>query len=154
MREGIGNTYTLQVLYDDFMLLTTNTWEIYPALAYRRTNDGIIVNNCTNDYRANQILRSAGEPVEHPARIIEDKGRGSEIHSLEDQGKLIQNWAWAFGRWRHLPIEGRSDLRILAGINPPAIGRRRWLDFILLPCTQGDVDGRTAEEFTSCSLCV
>jgi hypothetical protein len=95
MREGIGNTYTLQVVYDDFMSLTTNTWEIYPALAYRRTNDGIIVHNCTNDYRANQILRSEADPVEHPVRIIEDRGRGSEIHSLEDQGKLIQYWAWA-----------------------------------------------------------
>jgi hypothetical protein len=52
MREGIGNAYTIQILYDDFMALTQNTWEIYPAVAYRRLSDGTIVHNCARDYRA------------------------------------------------------------------------------------------------------
>jgi hypothetical protein len=95
MREGIGNAYTIQILYDDFMALAQNIWEIYPAVAYRRLSDGTIVHNCTRDYRAGQLLRAEGVPVVHPPRIIEDKGRGSEIHSREDQGKLLQYWAWA-----------------------------------------------------------
>jgi hypothetical protein len=95
MREGIGNTYTIQILYYDFMALTQNTWEIYPAVACRRLSDGTIVHNCTRDYRAGQIIRSEGLPAIQPPRIIEDKGRGSEIHSREDQGKLMQYWAWS-----------------------------------------------------------
>jgi hypothetical protein len=49
MQEGVPNAYTLQMLYDDFMFLTNNTWEIYPANAYRRTIDGTIVHNCIRD---------------------------------------------------------------------------------------------------------
>jgi hypothetical protein len=95
MREGIGNTYTIQVLYEDSEFISTGSWDIYPALAYRRTNDGIIIHNCCNDFRAAQILRSEGSPVIHPVRILEDNGLGSEIHNLDDQGKLLQYWAWA-----------------------------------------------------------
>jgi hypothetical protein len=95
MHEGIPNAYTLQMLYDDFMFLTRGTWEIYPAHAYRRTIDGTIVHNCTRDYRTGQLLGSEGAPVKQPVRIIEDRGRGSEIHNSADQGKLLQYWAWA-----------------------------------------------------------
>jgi hypothetical protein len=93
MQEGVPNAYTLQMLYDVFMFLTSNTWEIYPANAYRRTIDGTIVHNCTRDYRTGELLRSEGVTAEPPARIIEDRGRGSEIHSPADQGKLLQYWA-------------------------------------------------------------
>jgi hypothetical protein len=95
MREGISNTYTIQILYDDFMAFTENTWEIYPAAAYRRTVDGTIAHNCIRDFRTGQILRSEAIPASQPTRIIEDRGRGSEIHNKEDQGKLMQYWAWA-----------------------------------------------------------
>jgi hypothetical protein len=63
MREGISNTYTIQILYDDFMALTENTWELYPATAYRRTVDGTIVHNCVRDFRTGQILRSEATPA-------------------------------------------------------------------------------------------
>jgi hypothetical protein len=95
MREGIGNTYTIQMVYDEFMVLTHNMWELYPALAYRGLLLGTIVHNCMTDYRANQVVRADRGQQEHPPRIIEDKGRGSEIHSKEDQGKLLQYWAWS-----------------------------------------------------------
>jgi hypothetical protein len=94
MHEGIPNAYTLQMMYDDFMFLTQNIWEIYPASPYRRTVDGTIVPHCTRDYRTGQLLRSECVPVEQPPRIIEDRGRGSEIHSPADQGRLLQYWAW------------------------------------------------------------
>jgi hypothetical protein len=95
MREGIGNAYTIQMIYDDFMFLTGNTWKIYPALAYRRLNDGTIVHNCVSDFQESQLIRSEHTQLEHPPRIIEDRGRGSEILSPEDQGKLMQYWAWS-----------------------------------------------------------
>jgi hypothetical protein len=95
MQEGIGNAYTLQMMNDDFMFLTQHTWEIYPAVAYRRLIDGTIVHNCTKDYQTGQLLRSECTPAEQPARIIEDRGRGSEIHSPADQSRLLQYWAWA-----------------------------------------------------------
>jgi hypothetical protein len=90
MQEGIGNAYTIQMIYDDFMALTQNTWALYPATAYRILLDGTIVHKCTTDYRTGQLIRSEGTPAQQPPRIIEDKGRGSEIRSREDQGKLLQ----------------------------------------------------------------
>jgi hypothetical protein len=101
MQEGIGNAYTIQMVYDHFMALTQNTWALYPATAYRRLVHGTIVHKCTTDYRTGQLLRSEGIPAEQPARIIEDRGRGSEIHSIEDQGKLLQYWAWD-----QMPLDG------------------------------------------------
>jgi hypothetical protein len=95
MKVGVPNAYTLQMLYDDFTLLTNGTWDIYPAQAYRRTVDGTIVHNCTTDYRTGQLLRASAEITEPPARVIEDRGRGSEINSVTDQGKLLQYLAWA-----------------------------------------------------------
>jgi hypothetical protein len=35
-----------------------------------------------------------------PAKILEERGRGTEIHSVTDQAKLPQYWAWS-----QLPIE-------------------------------------------------
>jgi hypothetical protein len=94
MKEDVPNTYTLQMLCDDFSFLTNGTWDIYPANAYRRTIDGTIVHNCTTDYRTGQLLRSAAEVTEPPMRIIEDRGRGSEINNVTDQGKLLQYMGW------------------------------------------------------------
>jgi hypothetical protein len=76
MREGIDNAYTIQMIYDDFMYLTGNTWNLYPALAYRRLIDGTIVHNCVTDYQASQAIRSKHEQQEPPPRIIKDRGRG------------------------------------------------------------------------------
>jgi hypothetical protein len=95
MREGIGNAYTLNMVYEDFMFLTGNTRKIYPALAYRRLIDGTIVHNCVSNFQESQLIRSEHTQLEPPPRIIEDRGRGSEILSPEDQGKLMQYWAWS-----------------------------------------------------------
>jgi hypothetical protein len=95
MREGVGNAYTIRMIYDDFMALTQNTWELYPALGYRRLVDGSIVHRCTTDYRTGRLLRGEDVPADQPVRILEDKGRRAEIHSTEDKGRLLQYWAWA-----------------------------------------------------------
>jgi hypothetical protein len=36
-----------------------------------------------------------------PVNVLEERGRGTEIHSTPDQGKLLQYWAWLQD-----PIEG------------------------------------------------
>jgi hypothetical protein len=89
MKVGVPNAYTLQMIYDDFTYLN-EAWDIYPAQACRRLMDGTIVHNCTTDYRTGQLLRAAAETIDPPVSIIEDRGRGSEINSVADQGKLLQ----------------------------------------------------------------
>jgi hypothetical protein len=100
MREGVGNAYTIQIIHDDFMLLKQNSWGFYPALPERRLLDGTIVHKCTTDSRTSQLFRAGNAPVNHPLRIIEDRGRGSEIHNEEDMDRLLQYWEWA-----QLPLE-------------------------------------------------
>jgi hypothetical protein len=94
MKVGVPNAYTIQMIHDDFSYLN-ETWDIYPAQACRRLIDGTIVHNCTTDYRTGQLLRAAAETVDPPANVIEDRGRGSEINSVSDQGKLLQYLSWA-----------------------------------------------------------
>jgi hypothetical protein len=100
MREGVGNAYTIQIIHDDFMLLTQNSWGVYPALPERKLVDGTIVHKCITDLRTSRLIRAGNAPVDHPLRIIEDRGRGSEIHNEEDMDRFLQYWAWA-----QLPLE-------------------------------------------------
>jgi hypothetical protein len=100
MREGVGNAYTIQIIHDDFMLLTQNSWGLYPAHPERRLMDGTIVHKCITDSRTSQLIREGNAPVIHPPHIIEDRGRGSEIHNEEDMDRMLQYWAWA-----QLPLE-------------------------------------------------
>jgi hypothetical protein len=123
MHEGIGNAYTIQMVHDDFMSLTQNTWELYPATAYRRLVDGTIVHKCTTDYRTGQLLRHERTPAEQPPRVIEDRGRGSEIHNDEDKWRLLQYWAWA-----RMPLD--------AGVLFPTKSDRTtefWMEMTLQP---------------------
>jgi hypothetical protein len=99
MREVVGNAYAIQIIHEDFMLLTQNSWG-YPALPERRLVDGTIVHKGITDSRTSQLIRAGNAPVNHPLRIIEDRGRGSEIHNEEDTDRLLQYWAWA-----QLPLE-------------------------------------------------
>jgi hypothetical protein len=62
--------------------------------------DGTITHKCITDFRTSQLIRAGNAPVDHPLRIIEDRGRGSEIHNLEDMDRLLQYWAW-----EQLPLE-------------------------------------------------
>jgi hypothetical protein len=72
MKEGIGNAYTIQMIYEDFMFLTGNTWKIFPAMAYRRLNDGTIVHNCVTDYqlRTYRRLNDGSKDVLSPKSAI------------------------------------------------------------------------------------
>jgi hypothetical protein len=98
MKVGVPNAYTIQMIYDDFIYLN-EAWDIYPAQACRRLSDGTIVHNCTTDFRTGQLLRVAAETVDPPVNVIEDRGRGSEINSVTDQGTcfnicLGRNYRW------------------------------------------------------------
>jgi hypothetical protein len=121
MKVGVPNAYTIQMLYDDFTGLTNGTWDIYPAQACRRLIDGTIVHNCTTDYRTGQLLRAAAETIDPPINVIEDRGRGSGINSVTDQGKLLQYLSWA-----QLPLD-------VGVIFPTQDGRTYefWLELII-----------------------
>jgi hypothetical protein len=96
----------------------------------RRLSDGTIVHNCATKYRASQIIRAEGSPADQSPRIVEDKGRGSEIHSREDQGKLLQYWAWA-------------QILLDVGIIFPTKDARTyefWLELSLKPMPEDDGD--------------
>jgi hypothetical protein len=100
MFEGIGNAYTIRTVFQDFMALTQNQWELYPAVGYRRLIDGTIVHKCTRNYREGQQILAEDAAIPPPIMVIEERGRGTEIHSIADQGRLLQYWAWA-----RLPLE-------------------------------------------------
>jgi hypothetical protein len=93
MLEGTGNAYTIRMISEDFMVLTQNTWELYPAFSYRRLIDGTIVHKCTTDYREGQQILTEDVPATQPTRVLEERGRGTEIHSITDQGRILQYWA-------------------------------------------------------------
>jgi hypothetical protein len=88
MLEGTENAYTIRMISNDFMSLTQNTWELYPAFGYRQLIDGTIVHKCTTDYRTGQQILAEDATAVQPARVLEERGRGIEIHSITDQGRL------------------------------------------------------------------
>jgi hypothetical protein len=93
MLEGTGNAYTIRMISNDFMALTQNQWELYPAMGYRRLIDGTIVHKCTKDVREGQQILAEDATIVPPVKVIEERGRGTEIHSTADQGRLLQYWA-------------------------------------------------------------
>jgi hypothetical protein len=95
MFEGIGNASAIRMLFDDFIALTQNQWELYPALGYRRPIDGTIVHKCTTDFREGQQILAEDATTVPPVKVLEERGRGTEIHSIQDQGRLLQYWAWS-----------------------------------------------------------
>jgi hypothetical protein len=95
MKVGMGAAYTIRCLTNEFWALTQNPWEIYPTIGYRRLIDGSVVHKVTNDLRESQEVLAHEEMIVPPAKVVEERGRGTEIHSLADQGKLLQYWAWS-----------------------------------------------------------
>jgi hypothetical protein len=95
MRVGMGEAYTIRMITNEFWALTRNTWEIYPKVGYRRLIDGSVAHNVTEDFNEYQSILALDSMVVPPSKILEDRGRGTEIHSLVDQAKLLQYWAWS-----------------------------------------------------------
>jgi hypothetical protein len=89
-----GNAYTITMLAWEFHALTQRQWNFYPKDGYRRLLDGTIAHKVTTDFNEFQAFRAHEELLMPPARILEERGRGTVIANLTDQGKLLQYSAW------------------------------------------------------------
>jgi hypothetical protein len=61
---------------------------------YRRLLDGTVAHRVTTDFSLFQAARADEELAIPSAEILEERGRGTVIANLVDQGKLLQYWAW------------------------------------------------------------
>jgi hypothetical protein len=95
MKVGMGEAYTIRMLSNEFWALTQNQWEIYPKIGYRRLIDGTVVHDITEDFGEFRTILAHDAMITLPVRIQEERGRGIEIHSVADQAKLLQYWAWS-----------------------------------------------------------
>jgi hypothetical protein len=80
------------------------------------------------DFKESQMALAHEEMIVPPAKIVEERGRGTEIHSVADQGKLLQYWPWS-----QQPIE--------VGILVPVVNYtiEYWMTITLQP-EPGDED--------------
>jgi hypothetical protein len=94
MRVGMQNPYTITMLTWEFHQLTQGQWNFFPLNGYRRLTDGTVVHRVTKDYNLFQAARMDEEIQTPPPKILEERGRGTLITNVEDQGRLVQYWAW------------------------------------------------------------
>jgi hypothetical protein len=94
MKVEMGEACTIRMLAQEFWELTQRQWEFYPINGYRRTLDRSVVHKVTTDLKEYQAIAKQESMVVAPVKVLEERGRGTEIHSVEDQGKLLQYWAW------------------------------------------------------------
>jgi hypothetical protein len=94
MKVGMGEAYTIRMLAQEFWELTQRQWAFFPIMGYRRTVEGAVVHKVTVDHKEFRAVVSQDAMIPLPAKILEERGRGTEIHSTPDQGKLLQYWAW------------------------------------------------------------
>jgi hypothetical protein len=95
MKARMGEAYTIRRLTNEFIALTHDTWEMYPKAGHRRLIDGAVVHDVTMDRNEFLTILALDDMIVPPPKILEERGRGTEIHSLEDKDKLLQYWAWA-----------------------------------------------------------
>jgi hypothetical protein len=93
MKVGMGEAYTIRMLWEEFRSLTHGTWEFGPTLPIRRNIDGTVVHGITGDGAELSALIDEDTEVRHPPKVVEDRGRGTLIRNRTSQGKLLQYWA-------------------------------------------------------------
>jgi hypothetical protein len=93
MKDGMGNAYTIRMLWEEFRSLTHETWEFGPTLPVRREIDGTVVHGITWEWSELSALINEDAEVHHPPKVVEERGRGTLIRNLTSQGKLLQYWA-------------------------------------------------------------
>jgi hypothetical protein len=60
---------------------------LFPKRGYRRLLDGTIVHDVTTDVNEFHLEVAKDEMTQPPPRILEERGRGTEICNQEDQDK-------------------------------------------------------------------
>jgi hypothetical protein len=131
MKVGMGEAYTIRMLSNEFWALTQNQWEIYPRMGYRRLIDGSVVHNVTENFKEFQTILAHESMVVPPVKVLEERWRGTEIHSSADQAKPLKYWAWS-----QQPIE--------VGVLVPETNHsiEYWMDLTLQPLPD-DEEGTT-----------
>jgi hypothetical protein len=131
MKVGIGAAYTIRWLSNEFWALAQSQWGFYPTSGYRRLIDGTVVHRTTEDFAEFQNALAHEEMIVPPAKVLEERGRGTEIHNVPDQGKLLQ-----YGAWSQQPL----DAGVLFPGTPLTI--EYWMMITLQP-VPGDEDPLT-----------
>jgi hypothetical protein len=92
-RIGMGDTYTISMLKNEFCALIGDDWSLYPGLAYRRLMDGTVQHYAVSNY--DEISGAVANHLmfELPGKFQEDSGRGTEIASRVDQLRILDYWA-------------------------------------------------------------
>jgi hypothetical protein len=83
MRVGMENVYTIEMLAWEFQQLTQRQWGFYP-----------VVHRVTKDFDLFQAARADQELQVPPPKVLEERGRGTLITKVTNQGRLLQYWAW------------------------------------------------------------
>jgi hypothetical protein len=94
MKIGMQEAYTIRMLTYEFWEITQRQWEFYPLDSYRRWIDGSIVHGTTWERNEHLALDLDSMSIP-PAKVLEERGRGTESPSIRNQGKLLQYWAWS-----------------------------------------------------------
>jgi ribonuclease HI len=97
-RLGMGNAYTVKMLADELSKATQGAWGVFPLKGIRRLVDGTIVHPTTADHDQFWAEAEDQQIREHPAKVTEDRGRGTLITNLADKGRLLQYWAHGLHR--------------------------------------------------------
>jgi hypothetical protein len=128
MKVGMGKTYTVRMLAQEFWELTQRQWEFYPIESYRRWIDGSIIHKVTWDYNEYRKDVDNDQVYKPPDNILVELVRCTEINNIRNQGKLLQYWAWS-----QMPIE--------VGVLFPEVKRmiEYWMTITLQP-VPGDDD--------------
>jgi hypothetical protein len=100
MKVGMDEAYTVRMLANECWELTQQCWEFGPIGPTRRNLNGTVVHGISWDRNEFRSAIAEDEKVVPPQKILEDRGRGTVIRSLRNQGKLFQYWAWG-----QFPIE-------------------------------------------------
>jgi hypothetical protein len=95
MRVGMGNAYTINMIAEEFGYLTQAQWGFYPINGYRRLNDETVLHQVTKNFDQFREAITLHELQVYPTKILEERGRGTLITNVGDQGRLFQSWAWS-----------------------------------------------------------
>jgi hypothetical protein len=74
--------------------LAQRQWNFYPINLYRRLIDGTVVPRVTNDFDLFQAARMDEKLAVLSVRILEERGRGTLIKKMADQGRHLSFLAW------------------------------------------------------------
>jgi hypothetical protein len=88
-RIGMGDTYTITMLKNEFCALIGDDWGICPSLAYRRLLDGTIRHHTTKKFEEVKDALAINIGFDLPPKIQTEVARGTEIVLRTDQLRVL-----------------------------------------------------------------